>query len=57
MEVKPPVAIALVAVLIVLLVGGFMMYDRSRKAALNPDEQPTKAQYMPPGGTAAGTGQ
>jgi hypothetical protein len=58
MEIKPPVAIASVVLLVVLLFGGFMWYQRAqgpsqaeRMPALTPD------QYRGPRAPGPGTGQ
>jgi len=48
MELKPPVVIAIVAALLVLLVGGFMWYDKHQKAAMSEGGNLPRSQYMPP---------
>jgi hypothetical protein len=47
-DIKPPVMIAIIAAVLVLLVGGWFWYDRRQKAALNEGPTLTKQQYMPP---------
>jgi len=48
MELKPPAVVAIIVVFLILLVGGFMAYDRHQKAAMAGGPKLPKSQYMPP---------
>jgi hypothetical protein len=47
MEIKPPVAIGIIAVVLILLVGGYFMYEKKQKESMN-NTPLTQQQYMPP---------
>jgi len=56
MEIKPPVAAAVIVVVLVLAFVGFKMYDNHVKSA-NAGPPLPKNSYMPPPGTFAKPGQ
>jgi len=48
MELKPPAIIAIIVAVLVLLVGGFMWYDKRQKAAMSEGGNLPRSQYLPP---------
>ena len=56
MEIKPPVAAAIIVVVLVLAFVGFKMYDNHVKSA-NAGPPLSKGSYMPPPGAFKNSGQ